>query len=654
MNNELEKFPHLSVDDMRLMFERSPLMLTVVNGDIDALRAFIANGTDVNARIGYFRPSLLSLAVLRRQYDIVELLLASGADVNCANGFYSHPATGAHAAVWAGDLRLLKRMLDANVNVELLDDKHRSVFDCAATLPHASVLAFLLKNAPRDSIFANNQRTHSLLTFAAANSNEAVMALALTVVDGPLEEFAERQSDWRMRESIRHSLLVAAKNDNPAIMRMLISRGCDVNVSDCEGSTACHIAAANPNADVLAVLLRAKGVHVAARDVWHRTLCHIAAANPNSRVLQVAIDAGVPLDSRDLFGRTPIWSTMSNMNAMLALLRAGANHDVHDCAESSLCRLAAIRGRHDVVRILVDRGIDVHRRDKAGRTIAHHAAASGSDAVLALVRAAGADVVDARDIHGSTPLIFAGSTEVVKLLLDAGADPRCVGRGGRSAFSIALDGRKSDSALLLLAAGATVDDVDQFGVTNCHRAARTSANLLRAIIRRGVDPHALDSQGRSAAFYATGAECVAVLFAVGVNFNAVDRQGRSVVAVTPSYGVFDNAFVTMLAAGVQMSGNVSFSTTNAAVVVAAGFTVSQFYLSSVTDEALSNAIDVLAAKQRLLMRERAVEVCVGLQARQLPALVSCTILEHAFDPMPCMVTLHFVWQIVTTVKHFKK
>lgn len=60
------------------------------------------------------------------------------------------------------------------------------------------------------------------------------------------------------------------------------------------------------------------------------------------------------------------------------------------------------------------------------------------------------------------------------------------------------------------------------------------------------------------------------------------------------------------------------------------------------------------ARTRLdFVRDRAMQVCIGLQPLQLDALQLCEILRFACGPLARLITFHQWWKIVTTVKHFK-
>jgi hypothetical protein len=53
------------------------------------------------------------------------------------------------------------------------------------------------------------------------------------------------------------------------------------------------------------------------------------------------------------------------------------------------------------------------------------------------------------------------------------------------------------------------------------------------------------------------------------------------------------------------------------------------------------------------VRNRAIEVCIGIQPLQLDALQMCEILVHACGPLAPVISFHHWWAIATTVKHFK-
>lgn len=164
-----------------------------------------------------------------------------------------------------------------------------------------------------------------------------------------------------------------------------------------------------------------------------------AGANPN------AVDGGgQPAISRALF--------QESYDAAMALARM-PQLDVHHrnrAGETGLM-IAALKGREDIVRVLLDRGAKV---DPEGWTPLHYAAAGGWRSLVAQLLARGVRI-DPRAPNGRTPLMMAAgyaAEEVVDDLLRAGADPAVRDDQGLSAADFARNGGREWLAEKLAAA----------------------------------------------------------------------------------------------------------------------------------------------------------------------------------------------------------
>lgn len=117
--------------------------------------------------------------------------------------------------------------------------------------------------------------------------------------------------------------------------------------------------------------------------------------------------------------------------------------------------------------------MDVHNRDRAGRTPLHYAAADNKlDDVIALI-AAGAEI-DAREETGQyTPLMFAAqnddSIDVVRALVEAGA-------------GVNLTNSKGETPLFIATASPGYNGT-------------AGAEIIRYLLDHGADPHIADQSG---------------------------------------------------------------------------------------------------------------------------------------------------------------
>ena len=115
--------------------------------------------------------------------------------------------------------------------------------------------------------------------------------------------------------------------------------------------------------------------------------------------------------------------------------------------------LAAFFGHRGCVAALLARGADVHQRAANPLQVQplHAAVVSGDSEIVRALIDAGADV-DARQQAGVTPLMGAaagGSVELVRLLLEYGADAALQDDAGRTAADWARDRGHPETAALL-------------------------------------------------------------------------------------------------------------------------------------------------------------------------------------------------------------
>lgn len=116
--------------------------------------------------------------------------------------------------------------------------------------------------------------------------------------------------------------------------------------------------------------------------------------------------------------------------------------------DESPLMLAALKGQEDVVRKLIARGADVN---KPGWTPLHYAATNGHLGIMSLLLEHHA-YLDAESPNKTTPLMMAafyGSSQAVKLLLEAGADPTLRNEQGLAAVDFAQRGNRPDAAAMI-------------------------------------------------------------------------------------------------------------------------------------------------------------------------------------------------------------
>jgi ankyrin repeat protein len=161
---------------------------------------------------------------------------------------------------------------------------------------------------------------------------------------------------------------------------------------------------------------------------------------------------------------------------------------------------AASAGHVDLVRVVIEAGADVNRRSGTGAT--------------ALVEAA-----------------YAGQAEVARLLIAEGADVNASLDDGSTVLMAAAPGDHADIVRMLLAAGADVHGGPADGSTALMEAAYGgSAEVVRTLLAAGADVNAALDSGLTALMAAAlggYAEVAGDLLDAGADSAAEDSEGRT-------------------------------------------------------------------------------------------------------------------------------
>jgi ankyrin repeat protein/beta-lactamase regulating signal transducer with metallopeptidase domain len=279
-----------------------------------------------------------------------------------------------------------------------------------------------------------------------------------------------------------HPLHEAAAAGDVDQVKLLISKGADVNEKDKDGRTPLHSAAWYGRKDVVAVLL-AQGANINETDGSGQTPLHLAATFGGKPLSEFILAQGAQIDARDKAGNTP--------------LHAAAGFPSVD---------------RDLLELLIAKGADVKARNEAGQTPLHRVSMirrldKRLERTAEVLLALGAEI-DAKDKSGRTPLYFAvenGNKELVNLLVAKGADVRTTAADGTTLLHQAVKSEQLDMVELFLSRGIDINSVRSDGRTALHLAlaARPSANsininnIVEALIARGADVKARDVRGNT-------------------------------------------------------------------------------------------------------------------------------------------------------------
>lgn len=169
-----------------------------------------------------------------------------------------------------------------------------------------------------------------------------------------------------------------------------------------------------------------------------------------------------------------------------ALLSAGADIEAHDHSGRTALLLATHGNHIEVARLLIAAGADVNAKDAISDTPYLYAGAEGHNEILKMTLAAGADLASTNRYGGVAliPAAHHGHPETVKILLGTDININHINRLGWTALIEAVilsDGGPVHTEIvrLLVDAGADVNIPDREGVTPlAHARSRGYARMV--------------------------------------------------------------------------------------------------------------------------------------------------------------------------------
>jgi ankyrin repeat protein len=446
-----------------------------------ATGTFAAEREDVNA-VGPDGTTPLHWAVRADDLQKVESLIRAGAKVNASDRYGITPL---NLAAVNGNAQITRKLLEVGANPNAVDSTGETVLMTAARTGTAEVLKLLLdRGANVNAVDPEFQQTALML--AVRENHPAAVKILIereAVVDartrvGPTPTFRPPCKgtgcgsegvginrggipDRGQRAAINGGmtpLLYAARDGRLEETRLLIGARADVKLADPNEISPLLMSILNNHLDVAAYLL----------------------------------DHSADVNTADFWGRTPLWAAVDVRNMDL-------DHGIDKGVDRAPV--------YDFIKLLIDRGANVNARTKEYHPGRRWLYSLGD--------------VSWVDMTGQTPFLrsaLSGDTNVMRLLLEHGADPNISTMAGTTAlmaaagvnWTVAQTYTVSKDSLMeaikiCLEHGADVNAVNSMGLTAVMGAAnRGSDEIIKYLVEKGAHLDVKDAVGRTPVAWAEG------------------------------------------------------------------------------------------------------------------------------------------------------
>jgi uncharacterized protein len=321
-------------------------------------------------------------------------------------------------------------------------------------------------------------------------------------------------------------LMLACEHGEPAVLNLLLDAGADARRARPDGIAALEVCAGNAPAAVVQRLL-AGGAEVNRLDNEGQTALMWAAAHGRVDNIRLLLEHGAEVNRETGNGLTPLFFALKSGNpeAPVAILDAGGNPDHVSADGTTTVQLAMYQKDYAFAARMIARKADLSAIDRNGNTLLHAAVIAQQPELVKLLLAKGADpnamtgvsritwryeanFTSAKYIPiSSSPLLLAagtGNTDIMQLLVSAGADPKIRATNGTTIIHAAVTGGHAAALAEALRLLPDPNATDKSGLTPLHLllsddpGPQTDA-LLQLLARGGAKTDIRDQKGRTAA-----------------------------------------------------------------------------------------------------------------------------------------------------------
>ena len=477
---------------------KSPLHYAVRLGNFDAVEILLEAGAQVNPRDKALATPLFDALSCPQPVNMIDLLLDAGASADIPNIDGKVPL---HVAAESAPVAVIRQLIEATENPNRPDARgyqplHRAcekntveavqaiLFERVAVFSSCmdgdtclhlaasrddttAVAEYLLTTEAAQLVNAVNLMGRSPLHLAVLHKHHALVGDILEAgahINMPdakgftaLHEAAEL-NDLKMARQLIDAgadvaksqqshrvtpLILAIKANANDIVELLLSHAADPSADDADGVTPLMAAANKPSNDIVNTLLGA-GADATVKDRLGRNVLQHCNPALKEETMGKLIDAGADVNNRDTWKRTPLISAVMDHNISMArkLLEKGADANAKDDNGATPLQVALNYRKLELIDELLKKGADPNARDKwSNQTMLAVCCSLGLEKEAEKLVAAGADLT-AKDNSGMTPLHIAvknsySSSDIVRVMLKAGADPLIADNAGHTAFDMA-------------------------------------------------------------------------------------------------------------------------------------------------------------------------------------------------------------------------
>lgn len=547
----------------------TPTQRAILHGHLHMPPALATAVLEKNGILPEQYTNKLAETCLNHDFYTAHLIQTAGHSINSAD---STGCTALHHCAAAGRASAIQFLLTRGANATITNKHNQTALDTARAAKHQKATAVLAVHELHQQGITEELYASALMQAVCRGDAARVTLLH------------EAGADLTAIDADGNNLVhIALLHNRSNLLPLLKALGVCINARNDKGMTPLFTEISLNRADNIELLHRL-GAKMALSLPDGRTPLQYAVTEGHYRCIESLAHAGAKVDTTDSRGNTLLHycAAHGQQYCMQALLQAGADVHIRNKIQWTPLHYACAKNATECQQLLIAHGaVDdiftailandeaacrrylrrasaTHKTDGPGNTPLHLAARFNRIPLCMLLLEHGADATatDTRDRTAGDCARTAGHTDCMQQLAIEALQQRGITTPYTDALHEALAAGDTDLLRLLIDAGADLHKPDKNGWYVLHAAVRhNKPACIPYLLQRGADPQATLATGYTALHLAVAmghAPCVKALSEGGANVNARLRSGCTALHLAVRLGRHD-CLQYLLAAGADVN-----------------------------------------------------------------------------------------------------
>ncbi|XP_062578834.1 putative ankyrin repeat protein RF_0381 [Saccostrea cucullata] len=297
----------------------------------------------------------------------------------------------------------------------------------------------------------------------------------------------------------------AAVGGNVDLFKFLSSKGLNVNCTTNTGKTVLHMSCNGGREEMCRYLVNMYPSLISITDNNRWTVLHSACFGGSVEIVSFLIEKEMDINTLSNDGKTILHiACLNGKHEICEYLVENYSHllDVRDKSSNTALHAAAWGGNVQIVKLLIEKKMDIYSVQKGGETILHQCCRFGKMEMCEHLVDNFPDLLAIRDTEGWTVLHSAccgGSVEIVSFLIEKGMDINILSNDGRSILHIACLNGKFEVCEYLIENYPNLSDVrDKSSNSVLHDAAwGGNVQIVKLLIEKKMDINVIQEEGET-------------------------------------------------------------------------------------------------------------------------------------------------------------